>query len=88
MTGTQALLCNPLCLLGFPVVVRGPIAFCTAGMKDAPWLREQLRARKGLQAWRFFRARVAIEEQQLRRFFGSEYDSYAHRVRSGLPFIP
>ncbi len=41
-----------------------------------------------MQAWRFFRARVAIEEQQLRRFFGAEYDSYARRVRSGLPFIP
>ncbi|KAK9831864.1 hypothetical protein WJX81_003111 [Elliptochloris bilobata] len=39
-------------------------------------------------AWRFFRTRVEVEEQQLRSFFGPAYLAYAQRVPSGLPFIP
>ncbi|CAN6236157.1 unnamed protein product [Urochloa humidicola] len=37
--------------------------------------------------WRFFSKRIPYEEFFLRQFFGSEYEEYARRVHSGLPFI-
>ncbi|KAG2568530.1 probable protein-S-isoprenylcysteine O-methyltransferase [Panicum virgatum] len=37
--------------------------------------------------WRFFSKRIPYEEFFLRQFFGSEYEEYAQRVHSGLPFI-
>ncbi|CAN6229440.1 unnamed protein product, partial [Urochloa humidicola] len=37
--------------------------------------------------WRFFSKRIPYEEFFLRQFFGSEYEEYAWRVHSGLPFI-
>nr|CAB3485668.1 unnamed protein product [Digitaria exilis] len=38
--------------------------------------------------WRFFSKRIhRYEEYFLRQFFGSEYEEYALRVYSGLPFI-
>ncbi|EER95557.1 probable protein-S-isoprenylcysteine O-methyltransferase [Sorghum bicolor] len=40
-----------------------------------------------LVLWRFFSKRIPYEEFFLRQFFGSEYDEYAQRVHSGLPFI-
>lgn len=40
-----------------------------------------------LVLWRFFSKRIPYEEFFLRQFFGSEYDEYARRVHSGLPFI-
>ena len=55
----------------------------------AAWWRDPV-AQGGVasQAWRFFRIRVDVEEQQLRGFFGPAYVSYAQHVPSGLPFIP
>lgn len=38
-------------------------------------------------AWKFFDGRIALEEEQLIRFFGSQYISYKSKVPSGLPFI-
>ncbi|KAJ1272629.1 hypothetical protein BS78_06G218000 [Paspalum vaginatum] len=40
-----------------------------------------------LVLWRFFSRRILYEEFFLRQFFGSEYEEYARRVHSGLPFI-
>lgn len=40
-----------------------------------------------LVLWRFFSRRIPYEEYFLRQFFGSEYEQYAQRVHSGLPFI-
>lgn len=37
--------------------------------------------------WRFFQARIAYEEWFLRRFFGAQYERYAERVPSGIPFV-
>ncbi|KAM7463264.1 hypothetical protein LguiA_031385 [Lonicera macranthoides] len=37
--------------------------------------------------WRFFSFRITYEEYYLRRFFGSQYDDYAQRVSSGIPFF-
>lgn len=37
--------------------------------------------------WRFFRQRIPYEEFFLRQFFGSEYEVYATRTYSGIPFI-
>ncbi|KAF4348527.1 hypothetical protein F8388_021030, partial [Cannabis sativa] len=37
--------------------------------------------------WRFFYRRIPYEEYFLRRFFGSQYDDYARRVCSGVPFV-
>lgn len=40
-----------------------------------------------LVVWRFFEQRIPYEEYFLRRFFGSQYDDYAQRVSSGIPFV-
>lgn len=37
--------------------------------------------------WRFFAVRIPYEEYFLRQFFGSEYEDYARRVPSGIPFV-
>lgn len=37
--------------------------------------------------WRFFQQRIPYEEFFLRQFFGSEYEEYAKRTTSGIPFI-
>lgn len=37
--------------------------------------------------WNFFARRIPYEEFFLRQFFGSEYDEYARRVSSGIPFV-
>ncbi|XP_057489247.1 protein-S-isoprenylcysteine O-methyltransferase B-like isoform X3 [Actinidia eriantha] len=56
--GTQVMICNPVSMIGFAVVV-----------------------------WNFFARRIPYEEFFLRQFFGSEYDEYASRVPSGVPFV-
>ncbi|KAI5011202.1 hypothetical protein ZWY2020_013339 [Hordeum vulgare] len=40
-----------------------------------------------LVLWRFFSKRIPYEEFFLRQFFGSQYEEYARKVHSGLPFI-
>ncbi|GAB2267989.1 protein-S-isoprenylcysteine O-methyltransferase [Dionaea muscipula] len=37
--------------------------------------------------WRFFAQRIPYEEYLLRQFFGAEYEQYARRVISGVPFV-
>ena len=37
--------------------------------------------------WRFFMQRIPYEEYFLRQFFGPQYEEYALRVTSGVPFI-
>ncbi|XP_071721362.1 protein-S-isoprenylcysteine O-methyltransferase B-like [Rutidosis leptorrhynchoides] len=37
--------------------------------------------------WDFFFNRIAYEEFFLKRFFGLEYEVYAQRVPSGIPFV-
>uniref|UniRef100_A0A7N0VFU7 Protein-S-isoprenylcysteine O-methyltransferase n=1 Tax=Kalanchoe fedtschenkoi TaxID=63787 RepID=A0A7N0VFU7_KALFE len=37
--------------------------------------------------WQFFATRIPYEEYYLRSFFGSQYDEYAERVPSGIPFV-
>ncbi|KAG9138208.1 hypothetical protein Leryth_001434 [Lithospermum erythrorhizon] len=37
--------------------------------------------------WRFFSQRIPYEEFFLRQFFGSQYEDYARRVPSGVPFV-
>lgn len=37
--------------------------------------------------WRFFSQRIPYEEYFLRQFFGSQYDDYALKVPSGVPFV-
>lgn len=37
--------------------------------------------------WRFFAQRIPYEEYHLRRFFGPQYEEYARRVNSGVPFV-
>ncbi|KAF3448770.1 hypothetical protein FNV43_RR09483 [Rhamnella rubrinervis] len=37
--------------------------------------------------WRFFSQRIPYEEYFLRRFFGPQYEEYARRVPSGVPFV-
>ncbi|OWM90661.1 hypothetical protein CDL15_Pgr020966 [Punica granatum] len=37
--------------------------------------------------WNFFAKRIPYEEFFLRQFFGSEYEEYASRVPSGVPFV-
>ncbi|PIN10092.1 Farnesyl cysteine-carboxyl methyltransferase [Handroanthus impetiginosus] len=37
--------------------------------------------------WRFFRDRIPYEEFFLRQFFGSDYEEYAGKTWSGIPFI-
>ncbi|KAK9275185.1 hypothetical protein L1049_022446 [Liquidambar formosana] len=37
--------------------------------------------------WHFFAKRIPYEEYFLRRFFGSQYEEYAHQVPSGVPFV-
>jgi protein-S-isoprenylcysteine O-methyltransferase len=39
------------------------------------------------ELWRFYKARVAIEERFLTEFFGKQYVAYASRTWSGLPLI-
>lgn len=38
-------------------------------------------------AWKFFSERIAIEEQQLQRFFGNSYNTYAAQTPTLIPFI-
>ncbi|GFQ05935.1 protein-s-isoprenylcysteine o-methyltransferase b [Phtheirospermum japonicum] len=40
-----------------------------------------------LVVWRFFHERIPYEEFFLRQFFGSDYEEYAGRTISGVPFI-
>lgn len=40
-----------------------------------------------LVVWRFFYERIPYEERYLRRFFGFQYDAYARRLPSGVPFV-
>ncbi|KAH9620448.1 hypothetical protein KSS87_017384 [Heliosperma pusillum] len=56
--GSQIMLLNPICTLGFAVVV-----------------------------WKFFAGRIPYEEFFLKQFFEVEYDLYAQRVPSGVPFV-
>ncbi|KAJ7943593.1 Protein-S-isoprenylcysteine O-methyltransferase [Quillaja saponaria] len=37
--------------------------------------------------WRFFARRIPYEEYFLRQFFGFQYQEYAQRVPSGVPFV-
>ncbi|KAI4297077.1 hypothetical protein L6164_036985 [Bauhinia variegata] len=37
--------------------------------------------------WNFFAKRIPYEEFFLRKFFGKQYDEYAQRVWSGVPFV-
>ncbi|KAL2936798.1 Protein-S-isoprenylcysteine O-methyltransferase B [Bienertia sinuspersici] len=37
--------------------------------------------------WKFFSERIPYEEFYLRQFFDDEYDEYAQRVPSGVPFV-
>ncbi|OMO67838.1 Isoprenylcysteine carboxyl methyltransferase [Corchorus capsularis] len=37
--------------------------------------------------WKFFARRIPYEEYFLRQFFGPEYEEYARRVPSGVPFV-
>lgn len=37
--------------------------------------------------WRFFAERIPYEEYFLRHFFGSQYEEYAQRTPSGVPFV-
>ncbi|XP_050934971.1 protein-S-isoprenylcysteine O-methyltransferase A-like isoform X2 [Cucumis melo] len=37
--------------------------------------------------WHFFAERIPYEEYFLRQFFGHEYEEYANRVSSGVPFV-
>ncbi|GAB4838419.1 protein-S-isoprenylcysteine O-methyltransferase [Ancistrocladus abbreviatus] len=37
--------------------------------------------------WHFFAERISYEEYFLRHFFGAEYEEYAQRVVSGVPFV-
>ncbi|KAJ4830633.1 hypothetical protein Tsubulata_036745 [Turnera subulata] len=37
--------------------------------------------------WRFFHQRIPYEEFFLRQFFGSQYEEYARRTPSGVPFV-
>lgn len=38
-------------------------------------------------SWRFFHARIFMEEIALLNFFGEEYYNYQQRVPTGIPFI-
>ncbi|XVE92984.1 hypothetical protein REPUB_Repub01dG0150700 [Reevesia pubescens] len=37
--------------------------------------------------WQFFAERIPYEEYFLKQFFGSDYEEYACRVHSGVPFV-
>ena len=37
--------------------------------------------------WQFFAKRIPYEEYFLRQFFGADYEEYAGRVPSGVPFV-
>ncbi|XP_022762445.1 protein-S-isoprenylcysteine O-methyltransferase B-like [Durio zibethinus] len=37
--------------------------------------------------WKFFSERIPYEEYFLKQFFGSDYEEYAGRVPSGVPFV-
>ncbi|XVF67030.1 hypothetical protein PTKIN_Ptkin10aG0087900 [Pterospermum kingtungense] len=37
--------------------------------------------------WHFFAERIPYEEYFLKQFFGSDYEEYARRVPSGVPFV-
>lgn len=37
--------------------------------------------------WKFFAGRIPYEEFYLSQFFGDEYNEYAQRVPSGVPFV-
>lgn len=39
-------------------------------------------------SWSFFARRIPMEEEQLLRFFGNEYEEYRKRTITGIPFIP
>lgn len=38
-------------------------------------------------AWRFFKERIAYEEDTLTRFFGDEYRQYVQRSVTGVPLV-
>ncbi|XP_042063764.1 protein-S-isoprenylcysteine O-methyltransferase A-like [Salvia splendens] len=40
-----------------------------------------------LVVWKFFHMRIPYEEFFLRQYFGSQYEAYARRTSSGIPFI-
>ncbi|WCJ36076.1 Protein-S-isoprenylcysteine O-methyltransferase A [Euphorbia peplus] len=40
-----------------------------------------------LVVWRFFADRIPYEEYFLRQFFGAQYDEYARRTPTGVPFV-
>ena len=40
------------------------------------------------QVWRFFKERIEIEEQHLYNFFGTDYNAYAMKTPTRIPFIP
>ena len=37
--------------------------------------------------WQFFAKRIPYEEYFLKQFFGADYEEYAQRVPSGVPFV-
>ena len=39
-----------------------------------------------LQSWKFFKRRIAIEEDLLLSFFGDQYNSYSREVPCLIPF--
>ena len=90
------LLMNPVCLTGFSFVVSKQSCKVPMvpphGIKGPP--NELVRYIPstnckifGMQAWKFFSERVAIEEQQLQRFFGNSYKTYAAQTPTLIPFI-
>jgi protein-S-isoprenylcysteine O-methyltransferase Ste14 len=54
-----------------------------------PWVHYTLpyQVTHSEQVWSFFRERIAVEEQHLYDFFGIDYDTYARRTPSAIPFI-
>ena len=61
---------------------------CNNNMGYALCLHSQFATKDAAaQAWRFFAERIAIEEQQLQRFFGISYQQYAARTPTLIPFI-
>ncbi|PON91236.1 Protein-S-isoprenylcysteine O-methyltransferase [Trema orientale] len=43
--------------------------------------------RTAIVVWRFFYERILLEENSLRKLFGAQFDEYARRVPSGVPFV-
>ncbi|CEH15332.1 protein-s-isoprenylcysteine o-methyltransferase [Ceraceosorus bombacis] len=57
--------------LGTQSLLGNPLAFCVFAVT----------------LWRFFRHRIVGEEYSLKQFFPKDYEEYAMRVGTGLPFI-